>query len=72
MARLIEFYVPSDFKPKIRSLNEKQRGELITFPVRFDTETQFQEGLVVPTNRNEWRNSKPILAQLLCMLISIA
>jgi len=32
MARVIEFYIPADFKPKIKCVPQKERGSLVVFP----------------------------------------
>jgi len=32
MAQVIEFYIPSRFKPKIKWVSMEQRGKIIAFP----------------------------------------
>jgi len=32
MARVIEFYVPQDFKPMAQCVTSGQRGEIVEFP----------------------------------------
>ena len=32
MARLIQFYIPSRFKPKMKRNRQEQRGRLVLFP----------------------------------------
>jgi hypothetical protein len=32
MARIIEFHIPADFKPKITWVSQEDRGRLVVFP----------------------------------------
>jgi hypothetical protein len=32
MARLIEFHIPADFEPIIKSVPQEERGKMVAFP----------------------------------------
>jgi hypothetical protein len=32
MARIIEFHIPADFRPKIKWVPQEERGRLVEFP----------------------------------------
>jgi hypothetical protein len=32
MARIIEFHIPADFKPKIKCVPQEEQGRLVIFP----------------------------------------
>jgi hypothetical protein len=32
MARIVEFYIPADFKPKIKCVPQDEQGRLVVFP----------------------------------------
>jgi hypothetical protein len=36
MAQVIEFYIPSRFKPKVKWIPLEQRGKIIAFPIDFN------------------------------------
>ena len=35
MAQVIEFYIPSRFKAKVKWIPQEQRGKIIAFPIDF-------------------------------------
>jgi hypothetical protein len=37
MARIIEFHIPADFKPKIKWVPQEEQGRLLVFPSNLKT-----------------------------------
>jgi hypothetical protein len=36
MARIVEFYIPADFKPQIKCVPQDEQGRLIVFPTNLE------------------------------------